>query len=90
MTFRVQIRDGAELANVFAKNNGWVSKLEGVDRDRLSKEIADLIYHGQMMADQGAAFSSKRTLTFGEETVILDARFGQSSIWQRLLGIFGG
>lgn len=90
MTHRIQIRDGAELTKVIAKNNVWVSKFEDGDRDRLSKEISDLVYHGQMMADQGAAFSSKRTLTFGDETVILDARFGLPSIWQRLLGMFGG
>ncbi len=90
MTRRIQIRDGAEAPTLIQKHKSWVTGLDENDQGRLSKEISDLIYHGQMMADQGAAFSSKRTLSFETETVILDARFGQPSLWKRLTGLIGG
>lgn len=89
MTRRIRISDGAQTEAVLAANGKWIEALQAGDRDRLSKEVADLIYHGQMMADQGAAFSSKRTVTLGEETVELNAKFGQPSLWRRIVGTLG-
>jgi len=90
MTRKIKIRDNAALDSILAANKAWLSSLTDGDRDRVSKEISDLIYHGQIMADQGAAFTSRRTFTIGDETVVLDARFGQKSILRRMIGLFGG
>lgn len=90
MSQTIRIGDGAVLDQVLSKKRAWINTLNDRDLDRLSKEIDDLIYTGQMMADQGASFSSKRTLTIGNNKVILIAKFGQSSFWRRVIGVFGG
>lgn len=90
MTRRIRIRDGVALEQILATNKRWFENLADIEQDRLSKEVSDLIYNGQMMGDQGAAFSSKRTISLGDETIILDARFGPQSIFRRIAGLFEG
>ncbi len=90
MVKRINLGDGASAQSVLTNYRGWVSQLTEDDKERLSKELEDLIYHGQLLSDQGASFKSKRTLTLGEKRVVLSARFGQRSILDRLLGFLGG
>lgn len=58
------------------------------DRDRLTKETADLIQYGELIAGQGGSYKSKRTIHLAEKTVIFDARFGALGLFDRLTLLF--
>ena len=55
------------------------------DRNRLTKETEDLIFNGSLIAKQGGAFKSRRTIQLENTTVVLDARFGSLGLLDRLL-----
>lgn len=59
--------------------------LSTTDRDRLTKETADLISSGSLIAEQGGSFKSRRTVQLEDSTVVLDARFGALGLLDRLL-----
>lgn len=82
MARRVYLTSGKSAEEVAAKH---FSKFSQEDIERLTKETADIIYHGELIADQGGSFKSKRTMRFGDREVILDARFGKLSLLDRLV-----
>lgn len=61
------------------------STFSTADRDRLTKETADLIASGSLIAEQGGSFKSRRSVQLENRTVVLDARFGTLGLLDRLL-----
>ncbi len=55
------------------------------DRDRLTKETADLIINGSLIAEQGGSFKSRRTVQLENDAIVLDARFGALGLLDHLL-----
>lgn len=60
------------------------SSYSASEKNRIRKEVADLLQHGSLIATQGGSFKSKRAVKLPERTVFLDARFGALGLMDRL------
>ena len=78
----IYLKQGDTADGVAAKH---FSSHSALDRDRLTKETADLLTNGSLIAKQGGSFKSRRTVQLENGTVILDARFGSLGLLDRLL-----
>lgn len=59
--------------------------MSAADRGHLTKETADLISSGSLIAEQGGSFKSRRIVQLKDSTVVLDARFGSLGLLDRFL-----
>ncbi len=89
MARRLLLDEQSDLDAVLDQHRSWISGLNTDDRDRLTKNLADLIENGRLMSDQGAAFKSRRTLELGAERIVINAAFGEKSLWDRIRSAFG-
>jgi len=82
MSKKIYLKAGNTADAVVTKH---FTSLSTADRDRLTKETADLISNGTLIAEQGGSFKSRRTVQLKDRTVVLDARFGALGLLDRLL-----
>lgn len=86
---RFSIAPGRTVAEVTQQHQKWFRALEPSDRERLNKDIDDLISNGTLLFDQGGSFQSKRNLNLNNEAVTLIADFRQPSFLRKLLQAIG-
>ena len=73
MTTKFSIKPNLSRADVISQNAAWLKSITSNDRERISKEIDDLLLNGQAIFNQAGSFSSTRTIHFGSEQVIIIA-----------------
>lgn len=84
MTYKkIKIRETSTFEAVLSKNP-WMQKLPENDLSRCQKEIEDIIHHGQLLAKQGASFSTRRDINLNEMKITVSASYGKSSILQKI------
>lgn len=80
---KIRLCETSEFEAIYS-SNPWIQKLPENELRRCRQEIQDIIYHGQLLADQGANFSTRRNIDLNDINLTISASYGKPSILQKL------